>query len=251
MRHAAADGAAVADLVMRDMRDRRLQQRMRGRKPRVVQDVAPAHHGAEADAVGADPDLSQFFQLAQVDQQLRRGDAERQHRHQALAAGDHLGVAVLRGEQLHGFGERGRAGVVERRQFHVIGSLPSALPTAMGQRRALLASAISCHTRDGDSGNSRGSTPSEDERVGDRVRDHAADRNDAALARALGAERIVRRGLVLQRDGADAAGSCPPSASGSRRANRSGAGRSRHRRDAPAARRRAPARWRRPSGRAA
>src|SRR5262249_42734956 len=38
------------------------------------------------------------------------------------------------------------------------------------------------------------------ERVGDGVRDHAADRNDAALARALGPERIVRRGLLLERD---------------------------------------------------
>src|SRR5262249_6642810 len=38
------------------------------------------------------------------------------------------------------------------------------------------------------------------ERVGDRVCDHAADRNDAALARALGAERIVRRGFLFERD---------------------------------------------------
>src|ERR1051325_4325538 len=36
------------------------------------------------------------------------------------------------------------------------------------------------------------------ERIGDRIGDHAADRDDAALAGALGAERIVRRGLLLQ-----------------------------------------------------
>ena len=95
-----------------------LQQRMRSRKPRVVLDVAPAHHGAEPHAVGGDPDLAQFVQLAQIDQQLRRGEAERQHRHQALPAGDHLGLAVVRGEQLDGFGERGRTGIIERRQFH-------------------------------------------------------------------------------------------------------------------------------------
>jgi len=41
------------------------------------------------------------------------------------------------------------------------------------------------------------------ERVGDGVGDHAADRDDAALARALGAERIVRRGLFLERMGAE------------------------------------------------
>ena len=51
MREAAADRAAIADLIVRDMRDRGLEQRMRGREPRVVQDVAPAHHRAEHDAV--------------------------------------------------------------------------------------------------------------------------------------------------------------------------------------------------------
>ena len=47
MGDAAADRAAIADLVMRDMGDRGLEQRMRGREPLVVFDVAPAHHGAE------------------------------------------------------------------------------------------------------------------------------------------------------------------------------------------------------------
>ena len=49
--HAAADRAAVADLVVRDMRDRGLEQRMRGREPLVVLDVAPAHQRAEPHAV--------------------------------------------------------------------------------------------------------------------------------------------------------------------------------------------------------
>ena len=37
----------------------------------------------------------------------------------------------------------------------------------------------------------------------DGVGDHAADRDDAAFAGALGAERIVRRRLFLQGNGAD------------------------------------------------
>ena len=41
------------------------------------------------------------------------------------------------------------------------------------------------------------------ERIGDGVGDDAADRDDAALAGALGAERVVRRRVVLQRVGAD------------------------------------------------
>ena len=43
---------------------------------------------------------------------------ERQHRHQALAARERLGVAATGGEKLHGFGQRRRARVFEGRQFH-------------------------------------------------------------------------------------------------------------------------------------
>ena len=115
MRDAAADGAAIANLIMRDMLDGRDQERMRLAQSRVVEDVAPAHHGAERDAVIRDLDLPQLGELAQIDQQRRRGDAERQHRHQALAAGQRLGLAVVRGEQRNRFGDRGRAGVFEGR----------------------------------------------------------------------------------------------------------------------------------------
>src|SRR6266567_7755890 len=46
--------------------------------------------------------------------------------------------------------------------------------------------------------------PERAERGGNRVGDDAADRNDAALARALGAERIVGRGFFFERDRPDA-----------------------------------------------
>jgi len=45
--------------------------------------------------------------------------------------------------------------------------------------------------------------PERPERGGDCVGDDAADGNDAALARALGAERIVGRGPFLERDRPD------------------------------------------------
>src|SRR5215471_9814260 len=41
------------------------------------------------------------------------------------------------------------------------------------------------------------------ESSGDSVRDDAADRNDAALAGPLGAQRVPGRGVVLKRDGTD------------------------------------------------
>src|SRR6185369_5646759 len=48
-----------------------------------------------------------------------------------------------------------------------------------------------------------GRYPERAEGCGNRVGDDAADRNDAALARALGAERIVWRGAFLERDRSD------------------------------------------------
>ena len=99
MRQAAADSAAIADLIMRDMRDGRDQQRMRRLQPRVLENVAPAHHGAERDAAIGDLDLPQLRKLAQIDQQRGSSDAKRQHRHETLAAGKRLGLAVMSGEE--------------------------------------------------------------------------------------------------------------------------------------------------------
>ena len=118
MRDAAADRAAIAHLVMRDMRDRGGEQRMRGRKPRVILDVAPAHHGAEVHAVRGDPDLPQLLELAQVDEQRGRGKPECKHRHQALAAGERLRVPVARREQRNCLRQRRGARIFKRRHFH-------------------------------------------------------------------------------------------------------------------------------------
>src|SRR5215475_5467671 len=46
----ASQGSAIANLIVRDMGDRDLEQRMRGIEPFIVFDVAPAHHGAQRHA---------------------------------------------------------------------------------------------------------------------------------------------------------------------------------------------------------
>ena len=51
MRQTAADRAAIADLIMRDMLDGLHQERMGDRKLRMFENVAPAHHGAERNGV--------------------------------------------------------------------------------------------------------------------------------------------------------------------------------------------------------
>ena len=118
MGEAAADRAAIADLIMRNVCDRGLEQRMRGIEPFVVFDVAPAHHGAKRHAFRRNPDPAQIGKFAKVDEQSGLGKAERQHRDEALAASDRLGIAVARRQELNGFGERRRACIVEGRQFH-------------------------------------------------------------------------------------------------------------------------------------
>src|SRR5215472_8666910 len=61
---------------------------------------------------------------------------------------------------------------------------------------------MSSHTRSGDSEFARLDSERA-KRSGDRVGENAANRNDAALARALGTERIVGRGPLLECDRAD------------------------------------------------
>src|SRR5260370_117152 len=73
---------------------------MRRAQARVGHDIAPANHGSEDDAVRRSVDLAKVRQLAQVDQQGRRGEAERQHRHEALTAPDQLRGSGGRGDHM-------------------------------------------------------------------------------------------------------------------------------------------------------
>lgn len=118
MRGAAADGAAVPDLVMRHVPDRRHEQRMRRAQPRLVLNVAPMDPGTERDPVVANQNPVETCDLPEIDQHGRRGKAKRQQRHQALLAGNQPCLAGARGEQRLGFVERGRAGVVEGCKLH-------------------------------------------------------------------------------------------------------------------------------------
>jgi hypothetical protein len=68
MGETATDGATVADLVMRDMRDRRAQEGMRRCQPLIVLDVAPAYERAEPEAVIAEVNIAEPGQPPQIDQ---------------------------------------------------------------------------------------------------------------------------------------------------------------------------------------
>src|SRR5882724_3629271 len=72
MGKAAADGAAVADLIMRDVRDCLSQQRMRGLQPLIVVDVAPAHPGSETHAASINGNIAKPGDSPQIHQHARR-----------------------------------------------------------------------------------------------------------------------------------------------------------------------------------
>src|SRR5271154_1833645 len=99
---AAADRAAVADLIMRDMSNSLPQQRVGDLQPPIALDVAPAHPGAEADATVADSDAVEAGNAPQIDQLAGRRQPKGEQRHQALPAGDHRRLRIRR-EQVDRF----------------------------------------------------------------------------------------------------------------------------------------------------
>ena len=72
MGKAAADGAAVADLIVRDVGHCLAQQRVRSGQPPIVLDVAPANPGAKPNAALADGDVAEPGNPAQIDGSYRR-----------------------------------------------------------------------------------------------------------------------------------------------------------------------------------
>ena len=91
--------------------------------------TARRHLGAGLDGrlrgAGADPqravaalDALQLGDAPDVDEVLEDRQAQREHRDQALAAGQHLRAVAELGEQLRGVGGRARRVVLERRGLH-------------------------------------------------------------------------------------------------------------------------------------
>ena len=117
MHQAAAGGAAVAGLHMADMRQRLPQQRHACGQRVVALDIALARAGAHAHGIGFGRDEFQRRDLVDVDQPGRAQQPERHHRHQALAAGDDLGVVAVLRQQRAGLLDRGRTGVFKWGRF--------------------------------------------------------------------------------------------------------------------------------------
>ena len=94
-----ADRAAVADLEVTDERDRLGEQwhRLAGRG--VVLDRALRRHRVHREGAVRAGDTTQVVDPIEVDDVLEARQTQRQHRHQALSTGQHLGLVAVLGEQ--------------------------------------------------------------------------------------------------------------------------------------------------------
>ena len=118
MGQTAADGAPVADLNVRDVGDRLVQHRKGEAHVGCAFQVPLADAGADAQLAVVELVAGQFGHPADVDQVAGRDKAEGEHRHQALAARDDLGLVPIFGQQRCRLGERFWPVVDQRRRFH-------------------------------------------------------------------------------------------------------------------------------------
>ena len=98
MGEAAADRAATADLVVRDVSYRFNEQRVRDLQLRAALDVTPAHQGTDTDYIMVGRNAVQTGNTADINQESRFGEPECHHRNQALSAGNGLCLATMFGE---------------------------------------------------------------------------------------------------------------------------------------------------------
>ena len=113
----AADGAAIADGGMRDVREReRDQRRMFGDLARAF-GLGVAHQRADFELAVLAINAVEAGDAVDVDQQARRGQPHVERGEQALAAGEQAGFAA-RAEQVDGLVERARSCIGEWRRFH-------------------------------------------------------------------------------------------------------------------------------------
>lgn len=94
----AADRAAIADLVVRDVSYRFNQQRVRDLQLRAALDVTPAHQGTDTNCIMVSRNAVQTGDTADINQESGCCEPECHHRNQALTAGNGLGLATMFGE---------------------------------------------------------------------------------------------------------------------------------------------------------
>ena len=90
-----------------------------------------ARQRAYPQGVAGYGNAAQFGKLTDIDDPLRRDQAQVHRRHQALAAGQEFRLVAVGDQHLQGVGHAGGAGVAESRGLHAC-DLPAALPGDVG-----------------------------------------------------------------------------------------------------------------------
>ena len=125
MREIAADGAAVADLRMRDVRQRFVDQRQFALRHRIALEAAVARQRADAQAVaGAVIHAGKLVERIDIDQHGRLGQPEIHCRDKALTAGQEARLVAVFGLQLQGLLDGPGGNIAERRGFHIVVNVP-------------------------------------------------------------------------------------------------------------------------------
>ncbi len=115
---AAADGAAVADGGMGDERGGLGQKRGVSGNERVTAEIGMARQGADAQGIALDRNALQGGNPGDIDQPRGFGQAERECREQALAAGQDLRLGTGLVHDAPEIRETFDAGIAHRRPLH-------------------------------------------------------------------------------------------------------------------------------------
>src|SRR5260221_6032815 len=118
MRQISADGAAVTDLRMGDMRQCFADQRKRQRKSRVALQRAVARQRAKAARAFGRTNAREIFDTVDVDQDRRPGETKIHRRYQALSAGQELRLIAMFGLERQRVRKRGGCDIFEGSQLH-------------------------------------------------------------------------------------------------------------------------------------
>ena len=120
VRKAAADGAAIANRRMRDVRHRFSDERHAlGHEPAAL-NGALACHATDPHIARVVLYIAELGKAVQIHQHRWRGEPEVHRRNEALPAGQRLRIAAVLGEQRQRFVERLRTKVFERCWFHFL-----------------------------------------------------------------------------------------------------------------------------------
>ena len=125
VRDAAANGSAIPDRHVRDLRGRLREQRPSLAHIGAAQQIGVPDQRPDCQAIRSGVQAIEGVDAIDIDDDGGTEDAQVQHRHQALAAGQHPAVRPGVAQNMQGLVERPRGVVVEPGRLHVLLNLIS------------------------------------------------------------------------------------------------------------------------------